>query len=91
MESLHDEDEDPSLVIRKLKSEIKTLKSTIEDLNNELAKKTKSQASIKLNQSIAYQQQGDKKNQSVVNQDSVIGDGSFFSISQSNINDSISS
>jgi len=60
-----------------------------------LSKKNKSQVSIRLNQSVAYQQQGDKKNQSSLNQDSLLNDskekGSFFSISQSNMNDSMTS
>ena len=44
------------LVITKLKGQVKSLKITVDNLNGELA--------IKLNQSVAYQQQVNKKRQS---------------------------
>jgi hypothetical protein len=92
LESLHEEDEDPATIIKKIKAENKLLKNKLEEVVAELAKRNKSQVSIKLNQSLAYQQQqqaNEKRDKSVLlNQDSMLEqskqDGaSFYSISQS--------
>jgi hypothetical protein len=77
LESLHEEDEDPATIIKKIKTENKLLRNKLEEVAAEMAKRNRSQMSIKLNQSLAYQQQQQQSNEKrdnsvVLNQDSML-------------------